>query len=63
MQYDAVVPGFDLRKFFVVSNDHALVSEMVAEGVGDLCVEKREQAVPGVDQVHFYIEITENGCV
>ncbi len=44
----------------VVPNHHALVAQVVAEGIGDLVVEEGQQPVAGVDQIDLHIEIGED---
>ena len=63
VQDDAVFLAFDALVFLVVTNEHIVVLQVIAQGVGDLVVEEAEQLVAVVDQVHQHAETTEDGGV
>ena len=53
MHDDAVINALNLFVLFIVANDHAAVPEVIGERVGHLLIEKRQQTIAGVDQIHF----------
>ncbi|MNE29154.1 hypothetical protein D3C80_1226260 [compost metagenome] len=63
MHDHAVVAGLDSFVLFVVANHHTAVPEVIRERIGHLLIEKRQQAVAGVNQINFDFHPTENGGV
>ena len=57
------VVGFNAVVFFVVANTHSVLAEMITEGVDDFVVEIGEQLAATVDEIDFYIQASEYGCV
>ena len=58
-----VVIGFNAVVFFVVANTHSVLAEMITEGVDDFVVEIGEQLAAAVDEIDFYAQAAEYGCV
>ncbi|EHB39837.1 hypothetical protein SEENIN0B_04387 [Salmonella enterica subsp. enterica serovar Infantis str. SARB27] len=63
MHDDAIIAAFDFLILFIVANNHAAIPEMVRERVGHLLIEKGQQAIAGVDQIHFHIHTAEDGRI
>ncbi len=60
MQHDTVVTRLHAGVFLVVANHHALVSQVIAECVGDLVVEERQKVLAGVDEIHLQSQVRED---
>ena len=57
---DAIIHALNLFVLFIVANDHAAVPEVIGEGVGHFLIEKRQQAIAGVDQIHLHFHSAED---
>ena len=57
------VIGFNAVVFFVVANMHPVLAEVITEGVDDFVVEVGEQLAAAVDEIDFYLQAAEYGCV
>ena len=60
MHDDAVINAFNLFVLFVVTNHHAAVPEVIGERIRHLLIEKRQQTIAGVDQIHFDLHPAED---
>ncbi|MNF52575.1 hypothetical protein D3C84_339250 [compost metagenome] len=60
VQDHPVLQALDALVLLVVTDQHVVVAQVVAEGVGDLVVEEAEQLVAVVDQVNQYAQATED---
>ena len=59
-QHHAVILGNDGFHFFIMPNQHALVSQMISQGIDDLVIQERQQAIAGIDEVHLHAEVAEH---
>ena len=60
MQQHAIRQSFNLLVIFVVADHHALVAQVVAQGVGDLIIKERQQLGAAVDQIHLAAHVAED---
>ncbi|MCY1350667.1 hypothetical protein D9M69_369030 [compost metagenome] len=60
VQDHPVLQALDALVLLVVTDQHVVVAQVVAEGVGDLVVEEAEQLVAVVDQVHQHTQAAED---
>ncbi len=62
MQYHAIIQYLHLLVLFIVADHHPLVTKVITEGIGDFIIKKREQSVPGIDQIYLDVEIAKDGA-
>ncbi|MNM94455.1 hypothetical protein D3C81_1068590 [compost metagenome] len=60
VQDHAVFQAFDAVVFLVVTDQHVVVAQVIAQRIGNLVVEEAEQLVAGIDQVYQHAEAAED---
>ncbi|MCY1346150.1 hypothetical protein D9M69_322290 [compost metagenome] len=63
VQDHPVLQALDALVLLVVTDQHVVVAQVIAQGVGNLVVEEAEQLVAVVDQIHQHAQAAEDGGV
>ena len=60
MQNYAILQRFQLLELLIVADNNVHFAQLIAQGIGNLFVQKRQKSFASIDQVHQHAKPGEN---